>query len=47
MTPLPVPQGWMKLIELCKKIQYGEIDKLKIQDGVPVLMERVIEKTKL
>jgi hypothetical protein len=43
---LPVPPPWLKFMEFCKSIGHGEIDKLKIQDGVPVLAEKVVQKTK-
>jgi len=33
-------------MDFCKAIGHGEIEKVKILDGTPVLAERVIEKTK-
>jgi len=33
-------------MEFCKRVGYGEIDKLVIQDGVPLLAERVVGRTK-
>jgi hypothetical protein len=44
--PLPVSPAWIKFIEFCKGIGHGEIEKLKIQDGIPVLAEKVTQKTK-
>jgi len=41
-----VPPAWVKFMDFCKSIGHGEIEKLKIADGVPVLAEKVIEKTK-
>ena len=39
--------SWCALIELCERLDYGEIDKLKIQDGLPVLAEMTTQKIKL
>ncbi len=39
--------NWLELIELCQTMGYGEIERLKIQDGLPVFLERVTEKIKL
>lgn len=41
-----VSPGWVKFIDFCKKIGHGEIEKVKIADGIPVLAEKVTEKTK-
>lgn len=43
---LPVPQSWREFIAFCKQIGHGEIDKLKIADGLPMLAEKVTEKVK-
>jgi hypothetical protein len=40
------PVGWLRFIRYCQDIGHGEIDKLKIADGVPVLAEKVVQKTK-
>lgn len=34
-------------MELCRKLGHGEIERLKIQDGLPVFAEKIIEKIKL
>ena len=39
--------SWVALIRHCKEIGFGEIERLKIQDGVPVMMERSIQRVKL
>ena len=39
--------AWCALIELCERLGYGEIEKLKIQDGLPVLVEMTTQKIKL
>jgi hypothetical protein len=37
---------WQAFIEFCRELGHGEIQVLKIQDGIPVLAEKVIEKVK-
>lgn len=37
---------WYSFIKYCETLEYGEIDKLKIQDGLPVSAERALKKTK-
>jgi len=41
-----LPPAWRAFITLCESIQYGEIEKLNIQDGLPSLAEEVRKKTK-
>ena len=43
---LTLSPAWLRFMEFCKKLGHGEIENLKIHEGVPVLAERVIEKTK-
>lgn len=38
--------AWQLFIKYCQAIQNGEIDKLKIQDGLPMLAEEVKKKIK-
>ena len=38
--------AWLALIHYCRELQHGEIEVLKIQDGVPVLAEVVRKKIK-
>jgi hypothetical protein len=38
--------AWRSFITLCESIQFGEIAKLRIQDGLPYLAEEVRKKTK-
>jgi hypothetical protein len=38
--------AWRAFIRLCDDIQHGEIECLKIQDGLPVLAEVVKKKIK-
>lgn len=39
--------AWIELIRHCQKMRYGEISRMKIQDGIPVLIEKSVEKIKL
>lgn len=41
-----VPEPWVKLIRFCQRLGHGEIERLKIQDGVPVIADVVREKVK-
>ena len=38
--------AWGAFIRYCTQLQHGEIELLKIQDGVPVLAEAVKKKIK-
>lgn len=37
---------WRTFIRYCEELKYGEIERLKIQDGMPVLAEVVEKKIK-
>ncbi len=37
---------WYSFIKYCEELEYGEIEKLKIQDGLPMLAEEVKKKVK-
>ena len=37
---------WQKFIEYCESIQFGTLEKVQIQDGLPVLVEKATEKVK-
>lgn len=39
--------AWRKLIRLCERMGYGEIERLKIHDGLPALAEITRQKVKL
>lgn len=41
-----LPIQWRRFIRLCEELRYGEIEKLSIQDGVPVLAQTVTKKIK-
>ncbi len=37
---------WQSFVRFCRELQFGEIEKLKIQDGLPVLAEVTKKKVK-
>ena len=37
---------WYSFIRYCEELGYGEIERLKIQDGLPMLAEEVKRKIK-
>jgi len=37
---------WIQFIHFCEKMGFGEIDNLKIQNGVPMMAEQVKKKIK-
>lgn len=41
-----ISEQWVRLIKFCEELGHGEIEKLKIQDGVPVIADIVREKVK-
>jgi hypothetical protein len=41
-----ISEPWARLIRFCQQLGHGEIEKLKIQDGVPVIADVVREKVK-
>lgn len=45
-TSAPVHPAWHRLIRYCAEIGYGEIEKLKIQDGLPIAAEVTTRKVK-
>lgn len=38
--------AWRHFLQFCEELQHGEIEKLKIQDGLPVLAEVTKKKVK-
>lgn len=38
--------AWIEFMRLCRQIQHGEIEQLKIQDGLPMLAETVRQKVR-
>lgn len=43
---LPLHPAWHAFLAFCRDLQYGEIERLKIQDGLPVLAEVTRKKIK-
>ena len=41
-----VPPAWKALMEYCRQLQHGEIERLRIQDGLPVIAEVITQKIK-
>ena len=39
--------AWITLIRHCQAMGHGEIERIRIQDGVPVLIEKSVERIKL
>jgi len=48
-TPLgeqPLPPAWREFIRFCRDLRHGDIERLTIQDGLPVLAELTRQKVK-
>jgi hypothetical protein len=41
-----VHPAWLRLMDFCTKLGHGEIEKLKIQDGLPMAAEVTTRKIK-
>ena len=41
-----LPPAWREFIRYCRDLRHGEIERLCIQDGVPVLAEVTKRKVK-
>ena len=41
---LPLHPAWQALIRFCREVGHGEIERIKIQDGLPVSAEVVTRK---
>jgi len=37
---------WLQFIRYCTELGHGEIEKLKIQDGLPMVAELAVKKIK-
>lgn len=42
----PVHPAWLAFIRFCAELKHGEVDRLLIQDGLPVLAEMTKKKVK-
>jgi hypothetical protein len=38
--------AWCAFIRYCQDLRFGEVDRLKIQDGLPMIAEEVKRKVK-
>jgi len=38
--------AWLDFVRFCEKLRHGDIERLKIQDGLPVLAELTTKKVK-
>jgi hypothetical protein len=45
-TSTGVHPSWLRLIRYCAELGHGEIEKLKIQDGLPIAAEVTTKKIK-
>jgi hypothetical protein len=45
-TGTSVHPSWLRLMRYCSELGHGEIEKLKIQDGLPMLAEVTTRKIK-
>jgi hypothetical protein len=46
-TGVDLHPAWQVFMDLCRDVGHGEIERLKIQDGLPVFAEVITEKIKL
>lgn len=42
----PLHPAWRAFIRYCAEIGHGEIELLKIQDGLPILAEKIKKKVR-
>jgi len=42
----PLHPAWIEFIRFCRQMRHGDIEQLKIQDGLPMLAETVRQKIK-
>jgi hypothetical protein len=41
-----LPPAWEEFIRFCRELRHGEIERLSIQDGLPLLAELTKKKVK-
>ena len=46
LTSASVHPAWLRLMRYCAELGHGEIEKLKIQDGLPMAAEVTTRKVK-
>ncbi len=42
----PMHPAWRSFVQFCERMGHGEIELLKIQDGLPVMAELTTKKVK-
>ena len=42
----PLHPAWKDLIRYCQELRFGELEKLKIQNGIPMMAELATRKVK-
>jgi hypothetical protein len=45
-TAMLLNPAWQAFVHFCAQLRHGEIERLKIQDGLPVLAEVTTKKVK-
>jgi len=45
-TAVNLHSAWLQFIRYCAELGHGEIEKLKIQDGLPMIAEQAVKKIK-
>jgi ribosomal protein S12 methylthiotransferase accessory factor YcaO len=45
-TDASLHPAWLAFVQYCQQMGHGEIERLKIQDGIPVLVEVSRQKIK-
>ena len=46
LEPRALHPAWLAFLRFCIEMKYGEIERLSIQDGLPVLAEMTKKKIK-
>jgi hypothetical protein len=41
-----LPEAWREFIRFCRELRHGDIERLRIQDGLPVLAELTRKKVR-
>ena len=41
-----IPPAWAAFVRYCQQLRHGEIERLKIQDGLPMIADIVRQKVK-
>lgn len=46
LSEASIHPSWLRLIRYCAELRHGEIEKLKIQDGLPMAAEVTTKKVR-